>query len=101
MKTSCDIETMTVCALSIGNTEKLNVDNLLAVSTEPRPTAWAAMLTADVPFFVAVGVNPAATTSSLRAAETSRPPLIVAVGAGERLSFLGTEPGTVWVTSVR
>lgn len=89
-----------VCALSIGPTTRINVDNLVAVSTEPKTTACKIMLTADVPFHVECGENPTATIDSLRVAETSRPPLIISVGAGQVLSFLAESPGSVWATLV-
>ena len=96
-----DINMTVSCAFSLGNVRKYDIDNLLAVITDARPMPWKALITSDVAFHVAVGGEPTATTASLRVPANARAHFVLNIGANEKLSLLGVEPGSAWVTEVR
>ena len=92
---------MAVSAFSLGECQKYDIDNLAPVLTDAKPVCWRALITSDVNFHVAAGHAPVATTGSLRVPVSTKAPFVLNIGAGERLSLLGADAGSVWVTEVR
>lgn len=87
-------------AFSIGECQKYDVDNLAAVLTDARPVPWKALVVSDVSVHIAIGTDPVASTGSLRVPANARAHFVLNIGANEKLSLLGVEPGSTWVTLV-
>lgn len=88
-------------AITLGTTQKIDVDDLAPVLTVSRPVSWRALVIANVAVHLAVGIEPVATVGSILMPTTARPPFIINIAANERLSILGVGPGSAWITEVR
>lgn len=88
-------------AISLGAVERVDVNAVTPVLTQPKSASWRAVITSDTDLHIAVGTNPVADTSSMYVPKTARPPLTLKIGAGDRLSILGVGAGSAWIAHSR
>lgn len=87
--------------LRIQETDSDDVDAVDAVIFSAKGYPWTARILADVPVYVLVGHTGETEATDEDFYINEFDPHLLAVGACEDVSILGTDTGTVWVSEVR